>query len=145
MKTHLGIHIGMAHKIPSTDEQLIAMIRSALLWQEHQGPIVIFVDEPFYEWMYEKDLEYCYQDIIPIDASLTTEDQVAERVKSNVPYDSIHIINLNDFALPNGEGKVFSVIELMETKDFVDLQLELLPDEYKKLWQQTPPGRIQQT
>jgi hypothetical protein len=145
MKTHLGIHIGMKDKIPATDEQYIAMIRSSALWQEHNGPIVIFVDELFYEWMYEKDLEQCYQDIIPIDGDIETEEGVINRIKTNAPYESIFIINLDDFALPGGDGKVFSVRKEMEQKDFVDLQVELLPDEYKKLWQQQGPAQTQQT
>jgi hypothetical protein len=40
-----------------------------------------------------------------------------------------------DIAIEGGQGKTFSIREEMEQKDFVDLQLELLPNEYKKLWQ----------
>jgi hypothetical protein len=94
------------------------------------------VDEPFYEWVYENDLEHCYQDIIPIDGDMETEQDVINRIKMNAPYENIFIINLDDFSLPEGDGKVFSVRDNMEQKDFVDLQVELLPEEYKKsIWQ----------
>jgi hypothetical protein len=63
-------------------------------------------------------------------------EAVVNRILENAAYDSIFVINLDDFALPEGNGEVFSVRQSTEQKDFVDLQLELLPNEYKKLWQQ---------
>lgn len=135
MKTKLGIHIGMKENLPLSDGNWLAMVRSSLLWQEYNGPIIIFVDEPFYDWMYENDMEQFYQDIIPIDEGMDRE-AVVNRILSNAAYDSIFVINLDDFALPEGNGEVYSVRGSTEQKDFVDLQLELLPNEYKKLWQQ---------
>lgn len=142
MKTKLGIHIGMQESIPMSDGQVLAMMRSSLLWQEYNGPIIIFVDEPFYTWMYENDMEQLYQDIVPVDEGMNTAE-VVNRILSNAAYDSIFIINLDDFSLPEGSGEVFSVRKSLEQKDFVDLHLELLPNEYKKLWQQVRQHPIQ--
>ena len=135
VKNRLGIHIGMEYMMPLTKRQTISMLRSSLLWQEYNGPMVIFVDEPFYEFLYSNNLEELYQDIIAIDPSLTTYKQVSDRIKSNVPIEGVDIIGFYDIAIEGGEGKTFSIREDMEQKDFVDLQLELLPNEYKKLWQ----------
>jgi len=135
MKTKLGIHIGMKENLPLSDGEWLAMMRSAILWQEYNGPIIIFVDEPFYNWMYENDMEQLYQDIIPIDDGMQRAE-VAKRILENAAYDSIFIINLDDFATSEGNGETFSVRENINHKDFVDLQIELLPNEYKKLWQQ---------
>ena len=126
----------MEYMMPLTKKQTISMLRSSLLWQEYNGPMVIFVDEPFYEFLYSNNLEELYQDIIAIDPSLTTYKQVSDRIKSNVPIEGVDIIGFYDIAIEGGEGKTFSIREDMEQKDFVDLQLELLPNEYKKLWQQ---------
>jgi hypothetical protein len=125
----------MEYMMPLTKRQAISMLRSSLLWQEYNGPMVIFVDEPFYEFLYSNNLEELYQDIIAIDPSLTTYKQVSDRIKSNVPIEGVDIIGFYDIAIEGGEGKTFSIREEMEQKDFVDLQLELLPNEYKKLWQ----------
>ena len=133
VKNRLGVHIGMEYMMPLTREQLICMLRSSLLWQEYNGPMVIFVDEPFYEFLYENNLEELYQDIIAIDPLLTNYEEVVNRIKSNVPIDGVDIISMHDIAIEGGEGKTFSIREEMEQKDFVDLQLELLPNEYKKL------------
>jgi len=123
--------------MPLTKRQAISMLRSSLLWQEYNGPMVIFVDEPFYEFLYSNNLEELYQDIIAIDPSLTTYKQVSDRIKSNVPIEGVDIIDFYDIAIEGGEGKTFSIRAEMEQKDFVDLQVELLPEEYKKLiWQQ---------
>ena len=135
VKNRLGVHIGMEYMMPLTREQLICMLRSSLLWQEYNGPMVIFVDEPFYEFLYENNLEELYQDIIAIDPLLTNYEEVVNRIKSNVPIDGVDIISMYDIAIEGGQGKTFSIREEMEQKDFVDLQLELLPNEYKKLWQ----------
>lgn len=132
MNTNLGIHIGMEGNIPHSDGQFVAMVRSALLWQEYNGPIVIFVDEPFYNFMYENNLEEFYQDIIPIDEGMDRE-AVVNRILNNAAYDSIFILHLDDFALPEGNGEVFSVRQSMEQKDFVDLQLELLPEKVQTI------------
>jgi hypothetical protein len=137
VKNRLGIHIGMEYMMPLTKRQAISMLRSSLLWQEYNGPMVIFVDEPFYEFLYSNNLEELYQDIIAIDPSLTTYKQVSDRIKSNVPIEGVDIIDFYDIAIEGGEGKTFSIRAEMEQKDFVDLQVELLPEEYKKLiWQQ---------
>jgi len=127
----------MEYMMPLTKRQAISMLRSSLLWQEYNGPMVIFVDEPFYEFLYSNNLEELYQDIIAIDPSLTTYKQVSDRIKSNVPIEGVDIIDFYDIAIEGGEGKTFSIRAEMEQKDFVDLQVELLPEEYKKLiWQQ---------
>ena len=123
----------MEYMMPLTREQLICMLRSSLLWQEYNGPMVIFVDEPFYEFLYENNLEELYQDIIAIDPLLTNYEEVVNRIKSNVPIEGVDIIGFYDIAIEGGKGKTFSIREEMEQKDFVDLQLELLPNEYKKL------------
>jgi hypothetical protein len=137
MNTNLGIHIAMESDIPASIGQMVAMMRSSLLWQEYNGPIIIFVDEPFYNWMYENNMEYLYQDIIPIDSGMDKE-AVVERIINNAAYDSIFVINLDDFSERSGNGEVFSVRDRIEQKDFVDLQVELLPEEYKKLtWHNT--------
>lgn len=127
----------MESDIPASIGQMVAMMRSSLLWQEYNGPIIIFVDEPFYNWMYENNMEYLYQDIIPIDSGMDKE-AVVERIINNAAYDSIFVINLDDFSERSGNGEVFSVRDRIEQKDFVDLQVELLPEEYKKLtWHNT--------
>jgi hypothetical protein len=82
-------------------------------------------------------LEELYQDIIAIDPLLTNYEEVVNRIKSNVPIDGVDIISMYDIAIEGGEGKTLYIREEMEQKDFVDLQVELLPEEYKKLiWQQ---------
>jgi hypothetical protein len=56
----------------------------------------------------------------------------------------LFFVGLYEVSVEGEPGKTFSLREEMEQKDFVDLQVELLPEEYKKfIWQH--PLNHQQT
>lgn len=144
MNTKLGIHVGIKDKIPQTEQEVLAYLASIYSWQEWNGPLVLACDEDFYMWLHNFGAEFFYVDIIPLHIEYENEDDVKEHFKKHTPYD-LYFVGLYERALMDGGGEVIDLKECYEQKDFVDLQLELLPDEYKKLWQQIPPGRIQQT
>jgi hypothetical protein len=76
-----------------------------------------------------------YVDIIPLNLEYKTEEDVLEHFKKHTPYE-LFFVGLHDRAIMDGEGKVIDLRECYEQKDFVDLQLHLLPDEYQKItWQ----------
>jgi len=131
MNTRLGVHVATKDKIPQNDFEKRCLIASCLTWQEYNGPIVIVLDEAFYIWLHYSGLEVLYQDIIPIDIEYQTEEDVRAHFKEHIPYD-LFFVGLNEVSDPNGGGKTYFI---KGKKDFVDLQVELLPEEYKKLWQ----------
>jgi hypothetical protein len=133
-KVLLGIHVGTQEKIPQTEQEKIALIRSSLLWQEYNGPMIIALDEAFYIWLHHNGLEGLYQDIIPLSIEYEDEEDIRKHFEAHVPYE-LYFVGMDELSMPNEQGKTFSIREEMEQKDFVDLQLELLPNEYKKLWQ----------
>jgi hypothetical protein len=138
MNVLLGMHVGTEEKIPQTDAELAALLRSALTWQEYNGPMIIALDESFYLWLIDKGLELLYQDIIPLHIEYDKEDDIKEHFKKHVPYE-LYFVGMDEISRLNEPGKTYSLRESFEQKDFVDLQLELLPEEYKKLiWQQPP-------
>ncbi len=127
MNTRLGVHVGTKDKIPETEQERKCLIASALTWQEHNGPIVMVLDEAFYIWLYHHKLEALYVDIIPIEMEYKTEEDVREHFKQHIPY-TLYFVGLNEISIPEGEGKTY----LLEgEKDFVDLQLEVLTQEYR--------------
>lgn len=133
MNTRLGIHVGIKDKIPKTDEEKIAYLSSIYAWQEWSGPLILACDEDFYIWMYNFGVEPLYQDIIPISEEYTAEEDVKAHFVKHTPY-TLYFVGLDERAVMDGEGKVIDLKECYEQKDFVDLQVELLPEEYKKLW-----------
>jgi hypothetical protein len=138
MNTKLGIHVGIKEKIPQTLEQQVAYLASINSWQEWNGPLVLACDEDFYMWLHNFGAEFFYVDIIPLSIEYETENDVQEHFKKHTPYD-LFFVGLDEKAVMEGEGKVIDLKECYEQKDFVDLQVELLPEEYKKLiWQQPP-------
>ena len=135
MNTRLGIHVGIKEKIPQTEQEKIAYLASIYSWQEWNGPLVLACDEDFYMWLHDFGAEFFYVDIIPLHIEYDNEDDVKEHFKKHTPYD-LYFVGLYERALMDGDGKVIDLKECYEQKDFVDLQLELLPEEYKKLiWQ----------
>lgn len=48
------------------ESAILNMIISAMWWEESYGPIVIFVDEPFYRFMVRTNMDVLYHDIIPL-------------------------------------------------------------------------------
>jgi hypothetical protein len=133
MNTKLGIHVGIKDKIPQTDEQKIAYLSSIYAWQEWNGPLIIACDEDFYMWLYNFGVEFFYQDIIPLTEEYRTEEDVKAHFKKHTPYE-LYFVGLDERAVMDGDGKVIDLKECYEQKDFVDLQVELLPEEYKKIW-----------
>jgi hypothetical protein len=138
MNTRLGIHVGIKEKIPHTEKQMVAYLASINSWQEYNGPIILACDEDFYMWLNNFGAEFFYQDIIPLHLEYDTEEDIEKHFKDHTPYE-LYFVGLYEKSLMEGEGKVIDLKECFEQKDFVDLQLELLPEEYKKLiWQQPP-------
>jgi hypothetical protein len=144
MNTKLGIHVGIKEGIPQTEQEVLAYLASIYSWQEWNGPLVLACDEDFYMWLHEFGAEFFYVDIIPLHIEYESEDDVRKHFKKHTPYD-LYFVGLSERAVMNGNGEVIDLKECYEQKDFVDLQLELLPDEYKKLWQQQGPAQTQQT
>lgn len=142
MNVRLGLHIGTQDKIPQTEEETLALLRSSLTWQEYNGPMIIAVDEAFYLWLNHNQLEFLYQDIIPLNIEYKGEKDVKEHFKAHVPYE-LYFVGLDEISVIDEPGKTYSLKESFEQKDFVDLHLELLPNEYKKLWQQVRQHPIQ--
>jgi hypothetical protein len=141
-KVLLGMHVGTQEKIPQTEQEKIALVRSSLTWQEYNGPIIIALDEAFYIWLHHNGLEQLYQDIIPLNMEYSGEEDIRSHFTAHVPYE-LYFVGLDEISSPSERGKTFSIREEMEQKDFVDLQLELLPNEYKKLWQQQQAEAVQ--
>lgn len=135
MNVLLGMHVGTKDKIPQTQEEFVSLLRSALTWQEHNGPMIIALDEDFYVWLFESGLELMYQDIIPLNIEYEDEKDIKAHFEKHIPYD-LYFVGLDERSVEGEPGKTYSLKESFEQKDFVDLQLELLPEEYKKLWQQ---------
>lgn len=137
MKTNLGIHVGIKERIPQTESELVAYLASIYAWQEWNGPLVLACDEDFYMWLHNLGAEFFYVDIIPLNIEYGTEDDIKEHFKKHTPYD-LYFVGLQERAMMDGDGKVIDLRECYEQKDFVDLQVELLPEEYKKLLWQHP-------
>lgn len=136
MKTKLGIHVGVKEKIPQTENEIVAYLASIYAWQEWNGPLVLACDEDFYMWLHDFGAEFFYVDIIPLQLEYSTEEDIREHFKKHTPYD-LYFVGLQERAVMGGDGKVIDLRECYEQKDFVDLQVELLPEEYKKiLWHQ---------
>lgn len=150
MKNKLGIHIIIGRDRIFSPEELICMMRSSLEWQEHNGPMIAVVDEPFYDLLYRNQLEDLYQDIIPIPEEVETEEQVRSYVKGMFA-DDVFFIGIDEIAIAEEGGKTRSEKINQKQKDFVDLQLELLPEVYQKIWHNTRlqelfmQGQLQQT
>jgi hypothetical protein len=150
MKNKLGIHIIIGRDRIFSPEELICMMRSSLEWQEYNGPMIAVVDEPFYDLLYRNQLEDLYQDIIPIPEEAETEEQVRSYVKGMFA-DDVFFIGIDEIAIAEEEGKTRSEKINQKQKDFVDLQLELLPEVYQKIWHNTRlqelfmQGQLQQT
>jgi len=143
MNVLLGVHVGTKDKVPQTDAELVAFVRSIITWQEYNGPMIIAVDEFFYLWLEQLQLELLYQDVIPLNMEYDGEEDVREHFVKHVPYE-LFFVGLDEVSVEGEPGKTFSLRGEMEQKDFVDLQVELLPEEYKKfIWQH--PLHHQQT
>jgi hypothetical protein len=135
MNTKLGLHVGIKEKIPHTENDRLAYLASIYSWQEFNGPLILACDEDFYMWLHNFGAEMFYVDIIPLNLEYKTEEDVLEHFKKHTPYE-LFFVGLHDRAIMDGEGKVIDLRECYEQKDFVDLQLHLLPDEYQKItWQ----------
>ena len=133
MKTKLGLHVGIKEKIPQTEQDRVAYLASINSWQEYNGPIIIACDEDFYMWLHDFGAEFFYVDIIPLALEYETEKDIEEHFKKHTPYE-LYFVGLSERTME--DGKVIDLRECYEQKDFVDLHLELLPEEYKKLiWQ----------
>ena len=135
MNVLLGMHVGTKDKVPQTEAELVAFVRSIITWQEYNGPMIIAVDEFFYLWLEQLQLELLYQDVIPLNMEYDNEEDVRKHFIKHVPYE-LFFVGLDEVSVEGEPGKTYSLKESFEQKDFVDLQLELLPNEYKKLWQQ---------
>lgn len=135
MNTKLGIHVGIKETIPHTENEIVAYLASIYSWQEWNGPLVLACDEDFYMWLHNFGAEFFYQDIIPLHIEYGSEQDIKEHFKKHTPYD-LYFVGLDERAVMDGNGQTIRLSECYEQKDFVDLQIELLPNEYKKLWQQ---------
>ena len=150
MNDKLGVHVGSfagLNKRFLSEQELISMMRSSIEWQEHNGPMVIIVDEPFYDMIFRMGLEELYQDIIPLYDEADENRKVPQTqleayvmAKSMLPPE-VYFLELDQVVsehIPNGgtlqDGKVLSLKSQWGEENFVDLQLELLPEFYKQLW-----------
>lgn len=127
MNVLLGMHVGTKDKVPQTDAELVAFVRSIITWQEYNGPMIIAVDEFFYLWLEQLQLELLYQDVIPLNMEYDNEEDVRKHFIKHVPYE-LFFVGLDEVSVEGEPGKTYSLKESFEQKDFVDLQLELLPD-----------------
>lgn len=135
MNTKLGLHVGIKEKIPHTENDRLAYLASIYSWQEFNGPLILACDEDFYMWLHDFGAEMFYVDIIPLHLEYKTEEDILDHFRKHTPYE-LFFVGLQDRAIMDGDGKVIDLRERYEQKDFVDLQLYLLPDEYQKLtWQ----------
>jgi hypothetical protein len=132
MNVLLGMHVGTQDKIPKTDAETVAFARSLMTWQEYNGPMIIAVDEPFYLWLEQWELDLLYQDVIPLNMEYESEEDVREHFSKHVPYD-LYFVGLDEISVMGEPGKTYSLKESFEQKDFVDLQLELLPDKVQTI------------
>jgi len=143
MNNKLGVHIGSfagLNKRFLSEEELVSMIRSSIEWQEHNGPMVIIVDEPFYDMIFRMGLEELYQDLIPFLEVPQSQLEALVMAKSMMPPE-VYFLELDQVVsehIPNEgtlqDGKVLSLKSQWGEENFVDLQLELLPEFYKQLW-----------
>jgi len=143
MNNKLGVHVGSFAGLSKrflSEEELISMIRSSVEWQEHNGPMVIIVDEPFYDMIFRMGLEELYQDLIPFQEAPQSQLEALVMAKSMMPPE-VYFLELDQIVsrhIPNGgtlqDGEVLSLKSQWGEKNFVDLQLELLPEFYKQLW-----------
>lgn len=76
MELKVGYQIGLQTDLPISEARMMSYIASSLDHQERLGPCVIFVDEPFYEWLYRTTLERMYHDIVFLPATVTTREEV---------------------------------------------------------------------
>jgi hypothetical protein len=134
MNTKLGIHVGIKEKIPQTKEEKLAYLASISSWQEWNGPMILACDEDFYMWLHDFGAEFFYQDIIPLNLEYSCENDIKKHFEAHTPY-TLYFVGLDEKSVMDGDGKVIDLKEYYKQKDFVDLQVELLPEEYKKLWQ----------
>lgn len=132
MNVLLGMHVGTKDKIPQTEAEAVAFVRSIVTWQEYNGPMIIAVDEPFYLWLEQFELDLLYQDVIPLHIEYESEEDVKSHFSKHVPFE-LYFVGLDEISREGEPGKTYSLKSNMEQKDFVDLQLELLPKEYKEL------------
>lgn len=139
MNTKLGIHVGIKETIPHTEEEVVAYLASIYSWQEWNGPLILACDEDFYMWAHNFGTEFFYQDIIPLNIEYECIGDIEKHFKAHTPYE-LYFVGLDERSMMDGEGQTLNLKQYFEQKDFVDLQLELLPEEYKKLiWHNTQP------
>jgi hypothetical protein len=94
MKEKVGYQIGIASQLPLNESAIMNMIISALEWQEMYGPIIIFVDEPFYRFLFRTKIESIYHDVIPIPVEVNM-DEAIEYANKMFPVEIYPIENIN--------------------------------------------------
>lgn len=119
MKDRIGFQIGLSQQLPMNESRMLSLIMGSLDWQEKNGPSIIFVDEPFYRFLYRTGIEEIYQDIIPIPIDVDS-------------YDDAYQVALGLF--PCKIYEINNEVYLAGDKESVEAQREELPSPIKEKW-----------
>jgi hypothetical protein len=91
MEKKLGYQIGLESGLPMGESKMLSLINECLDWQSFKGPCIIFVDEPFYSFLFRTGIDELYQDIIPLPNEIKTEEAAIEYALGFLPCDMYKI------------------------------------------------------
>jgi hypothetical protein len=126
MKNQVGYQVGLKSMMPMNEAAILHLVKLSMGWQELKGPCIIFVDEPFYDFLVRAGLEEIYQDVIPIPEELDTVESVIEYANTIFPEAVFYVEEcLNSEELPSQENLFTSLPDKVQNgwRQLVDNEL----------------------